>query len=331
MKRALITGATGQDGHYLARHLQKLGYEVHGYVRRGNAGVPANVIEHIGDLLDPSALRRAVVECSPDEVYCLGAQSHVGASFLDPTYSMRATYEPLLTILEQLRESKRDAKVYQASSSEMFGDASPPQNEDTPLRPRSPYAIAKVAAHTLIKLYREAYGMFAVGGILFNHESPIRPAAFVTRKISLGVARIAAGQASELCLGNLDAYRDWGFAGDYVVAMHKMLQQDVPKDYVIATGESYSVRDFVHFAFTAAAELTGKGELNDWGVFVRSDDRHRRPAEVPYLCGDATRAREDLGWEPSVKLPALVKMMVASDLEAVTSGVRTTSSASARS
>lgn len=311
--RALVTGIAGQDGHFLAKLLRQKGYEVHGYVRR-NEDAPDGVIAHIGDLLDPSALRRAVVESGPHEVYNLGAQSHVGASFLDPHHSMRVCYEPLLTILEQLRLSNRGCRIYQASSSEMFGDAPPPQSEQTFFRPRSPYAVAKLSAHHLLRIYRDGYGMFAVGGILFNHESPIRPTAFVTRKITRGVARIAQGKAVELVLGNLEAKRDWGFAGDYVRAMHLMLQQDVPRDYVIATGEMHSVEEFVQVAFGVAAEITGKPVLREWQRFVKTDDRNKRPAEVPALCGDSGRARRELGWTPEVKFEQLVKMMVEADL-----------------
>lgn len=313
MKRALVTGITGQDGHYLTKLLQEKDYEVHGYVRR-NETAPDGVVAHIGDLLDPSALRRAIVESNPSEVYNLGAQSHVGASFLDPHHSMRVCYEPLLTILEQLRQSNRGCRVYQASSSEMFGDTPPPQSELSFFNPRSPYAVAKLAAHHLLRIYRDGCDMFAVGGILFNHESPIRPTAFVTRKITDGVTRIAVGDTNELVLGNLEAKRDWGFAGDYVRAMHLMLQQDAPRDYVIATGEMHSVEDFVRAAFEAAAELTGQPELSDWRRYVKMDDRYKRPAEVPALCGDASRALRELGWSPEVKFEGLVKMMVEADL-----------------
>lgn len=315
MKRAFITGVTGQDGHYLSSFLLSKGYDVHGYVRR-NETAPDRVVAHVGDLLDPAALRRALIDSWPDEVYNLGAQSHVGASFLDPHYSMRVCYEPLLTILEQLRQSKRDCRIYQASSSEMFGNAPAPQNELTPFCPRSPYAIAKVAAHNLVKIYREGgYNMFAVGGILFNHESPLRPTAFVTRKITQGAAKIAKGQAKFLELGNLDAKRDWGFAGDYVKAMWLMLQSEKPVDYVISTGETHSVRDFVQCSFETAAEITGFDELRDWERFVKVDERHMRPAEVPELLGDNKLAQTQLGWRPEVGFSGLIRMMVKADLD----------------
>lgn len=310
--RALVTGITGQDGYYLTELLLEKGYEVHGFARRGSR-LPRGVQSHVGDLQDSAALRRAIVEAWPSEIYNLGAQSHVRASFLDPDYTFRVTALPLFTILEQVKDSKRDCRIYQASSSEMFGDAPPPQNENSPFRPRSPYAIAKVAAHHAVRLYRESeYKLFAVGGILHNHESKIRPHSFVTRKITSTVAAIFKGEATELVLGNLDAKRDWGFAGDYVVAMWLMLQQDAPKDYVIATGNTHSVREFVQEAFKAASEITGVAK--DWQDYVKVDPRFTRPADVPLLLGNATRACEELGWAPKVGFVELVRGMVESDL-----------------
>lgn len=311
-KRALITGITGQDGHYLTELLLEKGYEVHGFARRGSR-LPKGVQSHVGDLQDPAALRRAIVEAWPHEIYNLGAQSHVQASFLDPEYTFRVTALPLFTILEQVKDGRRECRVYQASSSEMFGDAPPPQNESSPFRPRSPYAVAKVAAHHAVHLYREAkYKLFVVGGILMNHESPIRPTSFVTRKITSTVAAIFRGEAKELVLGNLDVKRDWGFAGDYVKAMYLMLQQDAPKDYVIATGDTHSVREFAVEAFRVASELTGRSL--DWQDYVKTNPRFERPAEVPLLLGNATRACQELGWAPEVNFSGLVRMMVEADL-----------------
>lgn len=310
-RRAFITGVTGQDGSYLTELLLEKGYEVHGFARRGSR-VPERVQPHFGDLLDPALLRRALVEAEPDEVYNLGAQSHVHASFLEPRYSMKTTYEPLITILEWARTNRHDPRVYQASSSEMFGDAPPPQNEKTPFRPRSPYAVAKVAAHQLVNLYREAYLVFAASGILFNHEGPRRSPAFVTRKITQGVAKIFRGKEQHLILGNLEAKRDWGFAGDYVKAMWLMLQQDRPGDYVIASGSTHTVREFVVEAFKHANELTGQNR--SWEEHLRTDPKLERPAEVPLLLGNATRACETLGWRPEVNFSGLVRMMVEHDL-----------------
>jgi GDPmannose 4,6-dehydratase len=312
--RALITGISGQDGTFLTKLLLEKGYEVHGLVRRGYDPLcPPEVICHVGDLTDPAALRQAIIDSDPSEIYNLGAQSHVGVSFAEPSYTFAATALPILTILEHLRENPRhQARVYQASSSEMFGTAAPPQNENSPFLPQSPYAIAKVAAHHTVRLYRER-GLYAVGGILFNHESEIRPSSFVTRKITQTVARIFAGKADELVLGNLDAKRDWGYAGDYVRAMWLMLQQEKPRDYVIASGSSHSVREFVIAAFEEANRLTGK-TLN-WEMFVKTNAKYHRPAEVPYLLGNPTLACQALGWYPEVNFAELVRMMVASDLD----------------
>ncbi len=309
--RAFITGVSGQDGSYLSSLLLEKGYEVHGFLRRGSRPFDERVAVHYGDLTDPAELVQALKEADPSEIYNLGAQSHVGASFENPGYTFRATFEPLLTILEHVHLRKKSVRVYQASSSEMFGTELPPQSEDTPFSPQSPYAVAKCAAHQLVRLYRK-YGVFVVGGILMNHESPIRPPSFVTRKITQGVARIFTGKQNELVLGNLDARRDWGFAGDYVEAMWRMLQQEVPRDYVIATGETFSVRDFVILAFRHAEDITGK--RIDWQDVVRVDEKYKRPAEVPDLQGDATRAFADLGWRPTVHFHELVRMMVAHDL-----------------
>ena len=311
-RRAFITGVTGQDGSYLTELLLEKGYEVHGFARRGSR-VPERVQAHFGDLLDPALLHRALVETEPNEIYNLGAQSHVGASFTEPHYSMRTTYEPLVTILEWAASQRHDPRVYQASSSEMFGDAPAPQNENSPFRPRSPYAIAKVAAHQLVNLYREAHGIFAVAGILMNHESPRRPPAFVTRKITQGVAKIFHGEERYLTLGNLKAKRDWGFAGDYVKAMWLMLQQDKPGDYVVASGSTHTVQEFVVEAFRCASEITGKSL--DWQEHLRTDPRFERPVEVPLLLGNATRACTELGWTPEVNFSGLVRMMVEFDLE----------------
>lgn len=310
--RAFVTGIAGQDGSYLSELLLEKGYEVHGFLRRGSRPRDERVAVHYGDLTDPAELRQAIIDADPSEVYNLGAQSHVGASFHSATYTSRATFEPLLTILEYVRENRKQIRVYQASSSEMFGTELPPQSEDTPFSPQSPYAVSKAAAHHLVRLYRK-YGIYVVGGILFNHESPIRPPSFVTRKISQSVARIFTGRQQELVLGNLDARRDWGFAGDYVDAMWRMMQREVPKDYVIATGETFSVRDFVVLAFRCAEDITGK--TLDWEKLVRVDAKYKRPAEVPDLQGDATRALADLGWQPTVRFHELVRMMVAHDLE----------------
>lgn len=310
--RAFISGVTGQDGSHLTDFLLEKGYEVHGFARRGSR-VDERVRVHFGDLSDPATLRQALAEAEPHEIYNLGAQSHVHASFKEPSYTFRVTAEPIITVLEHVRLCAPHTRVYQASSSEMFGLAMPPQNEDTPFAPQSPYAIAKVAAHQTVGLYRRAYGMFSVAGILFNHEGERRPPAFVTRKISRGVARVALGMDKEIVLGNLDARRDWGHAEDYVRAMWLMLQQDNPRDYVIATGETFSVRDFVILAFRFVEDLTGK--LFDWEKHVRVDANFKRPAEVPDLCGDSTRALADLGWQPTVRFHELVRRMVTHDLQ----------------
>jgi GDPmannose 4,6-dehydratase len=323
-RRALITGITGQDGAYLTEFLLGKGYEVHGLVRRSSlfntdridhlyhdphlSG--ANLALHYGDLTDGTALRRVLDAVDPDEVYNLGAQSHVKVSFEIPEYTADVVAVGTLRLLEALRDhiaiSGRKLRYYQAGSSEMFGAAPPPQNERTPFHPRSPYAISKVAAHWYAINYREAYGLFICNGILFNHESPRRGETFVTRKVTRAVGRIKEGLQEKLFLGNLDARRDWGFAGDYIEAMWLMLQQEAPDDYVVATGESHSVRELVELAF---AELA-----LDWRKHVELDARYLRPTEVDALQGDASKARERLGWTPRVGFKELVRQMVQHDL-----------------
>ena len=321
-RRALITGVTGQDGHYLATLLIKKGYQVHGLIRRSssfNTGrinhlykdvhdPAASLILHYGDLSDGTSLRHVLSKVEPHEIYNLGAQSHVRVSFEQPEYTADVVATGTLRLLEALRDTagtKSPVRFYQASSSEMFGSAAPPQNEHTSFRPRSPYAVAKVAAHLHCVNYREAYGLFICSGILFNHESPYRGETFVTRKITRALARIKLGLQDNLYLGNLEARRDWGFAGDYVEAMWQMLQGDSPDDYVIATGESYSVRDFLN----QAAHYLGM----DPERHVKIDPAYFRPSEVDFLEGDASKARNALGWSPKVSFKELVKMMVEHD------------------
>ena len=320
MAKALITGITGQDGSYLAEQLLEKGYEVHGIVRRSSSfntdridhlyrdphesGV--KLFTHHGDLSDSVSLTKLLYELQPDEIYHLGAQSHVRVSFDIPEYTFDITGAGTLRILDAIRESGiTSARFYQASSSEMFGAAPPPQSEATPFHPRSPYAVAKVAAYWATVNYREAYGMFAVNGILFNHESPRRGETFVTRKITRAVARIRAGLQDQLFLGNLDAKRDWGYAPDYTDAMWRMLQAGEPEDFVIATGSTHSVREFLELAFEHAGL--------DWEPHVEIDPRYFRPSEVDVLLGDATRARERLGWEPTVGFEELARIMVDAD------------------
>ncbi len=313
-KRALITGITGQDGSYLADHLLELGYEVFGMVRRSSTetmGRVAHLRDRVtflqADLLDQASLGKAVEDSAPDEIYNLAAQSFVPTSWSQPTLTGEFTGLGVLRLLESVRKLHPQARFYQASSSEMFGKVREvPQNELTPFHPRSPYAVAKTFGHHITVNYRESYGLYAVSGILFNHESPRRGREFVTRKITDGVARIKLGLAKELRLGNLDAQRDWGYAGDYVRAMHLMLQQDEPGDYVVATGRTHSVREFLAIAF-------GHAGLK-WEDHVVQDPRYLRPAEVDQLIGDAGKARRVLGWEPSVTFEELVTMMVDSDL-----------------
>lgn len=313
MKRALITGITGQDGSYLAELLLAKGYEVHGVIRRSssfNTGRIDHIFDrlrlHFGDLTDGSALGRVLRTVRPDEIYNLGAQSHVRVSFDVPEYTGDVGALGALRLFEAVRESGITPRIYQASSSEMFGSSPAPQSEETPFRPRSPYGIAKLAAYWYGMNYREAYGMFIANGILFNHESPRRGETFVSRKIARAAARIKRGLQDKLYLGNLDARRDWGFAGDYVEAMWRMLQQDAPDDFVIATGESHTVQELVEAAF-AVVDL-------DWRAHVEIDPRYFRPTEVDELRGDARRAREVLGWVPTVGFEELVKMMVRSEL-----------------
>jgi GDPmannose 4,6-dehydratase len=314
-KKVIITGITGQDGSYLAELLLEKGYEVYGLVPR-YATNPFENIEHIldkvtiitGDLSDSSSLFRIVRDVQPDEVYNLGAQSFVKGSWDLPELTGDVTGVGVTRILEALRYEKPDAKFYQASSSEMFGKVvETPQRETTPFYPRSPYGVAKVYGHYITVNYRESYGMFACSGILFNHESPRRGHEFVTRKIAEGVAKIKLGLAKELRLGNMEAKRDWGFAGDYVVMMWLMLQQEKPDDYVIGTGENHSVQEFVELAF---------GHVGlDWKEYVIQDEAFKRPAEVDELLADPTKAKEKLGWGPKMSFAELVKTMVESDLE----------------
>jgi GDPmannose 4,6-dehydratase len=320
MKRALITGITGQDGSYLAELLLSKGYEVFGIVRRSSS-LNTSRIDHLyedpheegarlrlvyGDLTDGSSLARILREVQPDEIYNLAAQSHVRTSFDLPEYTVDVAGLGTIRLLEAIRQEGFPSRFYQASSSELFGNAPPPQSEATPFQPRSPYAVGKLAAYWATVNYREAYGLFACNGILFNHESPRRGETFVTRKIARAAARIYLGKQDMLYLGNLDARRDWGFAGDYVEAMWLMLQQDQAGDYVVATGESHSVREFLDEAF---------GYLDlDWTQYVEVDPRYTRPTEVDHLEGDASKAREMLGWVPKVGFEGLVQMMVDAEL-----------------
>ena len=314
-RRALITGITGQDGSYLAELLLEKGYEVFGMTRRAST---ENVerIGHLtdrvkliqGDLLDPHSLVSALRTAEPNEVYNLAAQSFVPTSWNQPVLTAEFTAVGVTRLLEEIRTVDPNIRFYQASSSEMYGKVREvPQTEQTPFHPRSPYGVAKAYGHYITVNYRESYGLFAVSGILFNHESPRRGLEFVTRKISDGVARIKLGLADELRLGNLDAERDWGFAGDYVEAMWMMLQRDVPEDYLVATGETHSVREFAEIAF-------GHAGL-DWQQHVKTDPEFLRPAEVDQLVGDPSKAKSDLGWEPRHSFRELVEMMVDADLE----------------
>jgi GDPmannose 4,6-dehydratase len=322
-KTALITGITGQDGSYLAELLLSKGYEVHGIVRRASTFnserldaiyedphvVGRRLILHYGDLTDAVSLVNLLRDVVPDEVYHLGAQSHVKVSFEIPEYTAEATGVATMRLLEAIRAAKIDMRFYQASSSEMFGSAPPPQNEDTPFHPRSPYGVAKVYGYWATVNYREAYDMFAVNGILFNHESPRRGETFVTRKITRAVARIKHGVQDKLYLGNLDAKRDWGYAPEYVEGMWLMLQAKEPADYVLATGIAATVREFASAAFTAAGL--------DWEPHVEVDTNYYRPAEVDHLLGDASKAKEILGWEPQTDWRELAKLMSLADVQAV--------------
>ena len=317
MKKALITGITGQDGSYLAELLLEKGYEVYGMMRRSSTDTIGR-IEHIkhrvhlvnGDLLDEMSLIHLLEDVMPDEIYNLAAQSFVHTSWTQPVLTGEFTALGVTRILDAMRYVCPEARFYQASSSEMYGKVhAVPQNEDTPFHPRSPYAVAKVYGHYITMNYRESYNLFAVSGILFNHESPRRGKEFVTRKISDGVARIKLGVQKELRMGNLDAKRDWGFAGDYVKAMWLMLQQEKPDDFVIATGETHSVREFIELAFARVG-------LN-WKNHVVIDPKFFRPAEVELLLGDAAKARTNLGWTPDITFHQLINMMVDADLERV--------------
>ncbi len=320
--RALITGITGQDGSYLAELLLSKGYEVHGMVRRSSeekferiAHLKGKVLLHQGDLLDQFSLARLLSDLKPDEVYNLAAQSFVPTSWNQPVLTGEFTALGVTKMLEAVRYSAPKARFYQASSSEMFGKVREvPQNENTPFYPRSPYGVAKAYGHFITVNYRESYKLFAVSGILFNHESPRRGLEFVTRKISDGVARIKLGLQKRLPMGNLDARRDWGFAPDYVEAMWRMLQADAPDDYVIATHETHTVQEFCETAFSRAGL--------DWQEHVYVDPAFVRPAEVDVLIGDASKAKRKLGWEPTVRFKQLVELMVDADLERLKATVR---------
>ncbi len=323
-KSALITGITGQDGSYLSELLLSKGYKVHGLVRRSSSfntsrinhiyedphDTGRHLMLHYGDLTDSTGLRRILEAAQPDEIYNLGAQSHVKVSFENPEYTADADALGTLRLLDCMRDhvhhTGRHVRFYQAGSSEMFGAAKPPQTEATAFYPRSPYAVSKVASHWYAINYREAYNLFITNGILFNHESPRRGETFVTRKITRAVGRIKVGLQEKLYLGNLDARRDWGFAGDYVEAMWLMLQHTEPGDFVVATGEAYSVRDFLQEAFSHAGL--------DWEKHVEIDPKYFRPTEVDFLQGDSSKARKALNWQPKTSFQQLVQMMVASDI-----------------
>jgi GDPmannose 4,6-dehydratase len=321
-RTALITGITGQDGSYLAELLLEKGYVVHGLIRRSSTfntaridhlyqdphDPAARLFLHHGDLTDGSRLVTLLERIQPTEVYNLAAQSHVRVSFDEPEFTGMTTGMGTTRLLEAIRASGVPARYYQASSSEMFGATPPPQNEDTPFWPRSPYGAAKVYAYWMTRNYREAYDLFAVNGILFNHESPRRGETFVTRKIAMAAAAIAAGKQECLYMGNLDAVRDWGYAKEYVEGMWRMLQADTPRDYVLATGTSYTVRDFLEFSFSAV-------DL-EWQKYVRFDPRYLRPSEVDSLVGDPTRAEVDLGWRAEVLAPQLARIMTRAEVMA---------------
>lgn len=322
-KIALITGITGQDGSYLAELLLKKGYEVHGIMRRSSTFNTERIepiyqdpheshrrlFLHYGDLSDASNLNLLIKTIKPDEIYNLGAQSHVKVSFEIPEFTANIDALGTLRLLDAVRESGVKTKIYQAGSSEMFGEVlEKPQNEKTPFNPVSPYAASKVFAHHMCRIYREGYGMFICNGILFNHESPRRGKTFVTRKITTGIASILSGKQKKIYLGNLDAKRDWGYAPEYVEAMWLMLQQPKPDDYVIATGETYSIREFLAEAFS----LVG---IEDWEKYIGVDEKYYRPVEVDYLLGDYTKAKKILSWEPKVKFKELVRIMLEADLK----------------
>ena len=339
MKKTLITGITGQDGSYLSELLLEKGYEVHGVIRRhstpcteridhllSDVQYDGRLFLHHGDLTDSSNAHALIREIRPDEVYNLAAQSHVAVSFEVPEYTAEATGVGTIRLLEAVRQAKPDARFYQASTSELFGGLpdTAPQSEATPFYPKSPYGAAKLYSFWITKNYRESYGMFAVNGILFNHESPRRGETFVTRKITLAVARIMVGRQEKLSLGNLNAKRDWGFAGDYVEGMWRMLQQDTPDDYVLATNETHTVREFVEMAFREAGiEIEWSGEdaeekgydAKSGRLLVDVDPRYFRPAEVELLWGDPSKAERELGWQRKVPFPELIRMMVRADME----------------
>ncbi len=314
-KRALVTGITGQDGSYLAEFLLEKGYEVHGMVRRSSTetfqrleGFRDDLVLHTGDLLDQRSLLDVLRECEPDEIYNLAAMSFVAASWSQPVLTAEFTATGVTRMLEAMREGAPEARFYQASSSEMFGKVlEVPQRETTPFYPRSPYGVAKCYGHFITVNYRESYDLFAASGILFNHESPRRGLEFVTRKVTHAAAGIKLGLQDELALGNLDAERDWGYAPDYVEAMWLMLQEDEPDDYVIATGKVHSVRELVEVAFDHVGLPSDE--------YVRIDERFLRPAEVEHLVGDATKAKEKLGWVPKTSFEEMIRRMVDSDLE----------------
>jgi GDPmannose 4,6-dehydratase len=351
MKKALITGITGQDGSYLAEFLLEKGYEVHGLIRRSSTfntdridhiyidphDPKAKLYLHYGDITDSGQLTNLIYNIQPEEVYHLAAQSHVRVSFDMPEFTGDITGLGTTRLLEAIRRSGIRTRYYQASSSEMFGDAPPPQNENTPFRPRSPYAAAKVYAYWMVKNYREGYGMFAVNGILFNHESPRRGETFVTKKITRALSRIRLGLQDKIYLGNLESKRDWGYAPDFIKAMVLMLQQDEADDYVIATGETHSVREFVNLAFHhAGIEIDWRGsgtsekgfvkslgsnlrplasKLNVGNVLIEIDPRYFRPLEVEFLRGDSSKTRKKLGWEPKIRFKELVQIMVDADIK----------------
>jgi GDPmannose 4,6-dehydratase len=326
VKRALITGITGQDGSYLAELLLSKGYEVHGIIRRASTfntrridhlyvdpHVPgARLFMHYGELTDGSRLSILLSQIQPDELYHLAAQSHVRVSFDEPEYTSETTGLGTIRLLEAIRQTGVECRFYQASSSEMFGSSPPPQNEHTPFQPRSPYGTSKLFAYWAARNYREAYGLFVVNGILFNHESPRRGETFVTRKITRAVARIQAGLNQHLWMGNIDAVRDWGYAPEYVEGMWRMIQVETPEDFVLATGRGYSVREFLALAFDEVGL--------DWEKYVRFDERYLRPAEVSSVIGDASKAKSVLGWNPQVHMPELVKIMIAADVHALEDG-----------
>ena len=318
MQKAFITGVTGQDGYYLSEFLLDKGYEVHGIIRRSSSFNTSRIEPLISkyddkfklyysDLLDSSSLNNLITNIQPDEIYNLAAQSHVAVSFKNPMYTISSGNQGTISILEAIRNSDKEIKFYQASSSEMYGGGSKEMlNEQSVFDPKSPYAASKVFSHNVTKLYRDSYDLFAVNGILFNHESPFRGETFVTRKISRAVGRISLGLQTKLTLGNLDASRDWGFAGDYVEGMWMMLQHDRPDDWVLATGETHTVKEFAEEAFEMV-------DLN-WEDYVETSDRYLRPNEVEYLLGDSSKAQQQLGWKPKVSFKDLVKKMVEEDL-----------------